>query len=263
MSQFATTSEFLGPALECRRQVPCTYTYTYTCTCTCTCTLHISTRTTARQTSCAKASRARRNGQWERDFGRIVGPARGTAALELCASALGFGSGKDVLDHDARDIRKTEVAAIEAVGQALVVEAEQVQDRRVQVVDADAIDHRLVAELVGLAVVHAALRPAAGEPVGEGVRIVVAAGAALLHQRQAAEFAAPDHERLVEQAAGVKIGQEGGDRLVGLAGELRVVRHDVLMPVPAPLVLHSAGVDLHEAHAALDHAAGDQALLRE
>ena len=35
---------------------------------------------------------------------------------------------------------------------SLVVDAEQVQDRRVQVVDADAIDRRLVADLVGLAV---------------------------------------------------------------------------------------------------------------
>src|SRR5262245_47985297 len=111
MSQFATTSEFLGPALEYGRVVSCTCTLHRTMNST----LHISTHLTAPQTSCAKASRARRNDQWELDFGRIVGSARGAAALVLCASTLGFGSGEDVLDHDARDIRKTEVAAIEAV----------------------------------------------------------------------------------------------------------------------------------------------------
>ena len=61
----------------------------------------------------------------------------------------------------------------------------------------------------------------------------------------------------------LEVGQEGGDGLVGLAGELAVVAGDVDVAVPAPLVLHAAAVDLHEAHAALDHAAGHEALLGE
>ena len=39
-----------------------------------------------------------------------------------------------------------------------------------------------------------------------------------------------------------------------------MVLDDVLVAVPAPLVLHAAAVDLHEAHAALDQPPGDQAL---
>ena len=58
-----------------------------------------------------------------------------------------------------------------------MVDAEQVQDRGVQVVDADAVDGGLVADLVGGAVMDAALDAAAGQPGGEGVRVVVAAGA--------------------------------------------------------------------------------------
>ncbi len=60
-----------------------------------------------------------------------------------------------------------------------------------------------------------------------------------------------------------EVGQKCRDRLVRLGGEARVIGRDVLMAVPAPLVLHAAGIDLHAAHAALDHAAGNQALLRE
>ena len=67
----------------------------------------------------------------------------------------------------------------------------------------------------------------------------------------------------VEQAALLEVGEQAGDRRVGLAGELAVVVLDVGVAVPAPLVLHAAGVDLHEAHAALDQPAGDQALLGE
>ena len=45
------------------------------------------------------------------------------------------GSGQDVVHHPAVDVGQAEVAAGVAVGQPLVVEAEQVQDRGVQVVD--------------------------------------------------------------------------------------------------------------------------------
>ena len=49
------------------------------------------------------------------------------------------------------DVGQPEVAALEAEGQLGVVEAEQVQDRRLQVVDVDAVLDRREAELVGLA----------------------------------------------------------------------------------------------------------------
>src|SRR5205814_1829368 len=127
--------------------------------------------------------------------------------------------------------------------------------------DADAVLDGFEADLVGRAVVDPALHAAAGQPAGEGVRVVVAAGlAALLRDRQPAELAAADHQRRVEQPGPPQVGDESGDRLVGFAGELAVVALDVLVPVPAPLVLHAAGVDLHEPHAPLDQPPGDERL---
>ena len=81
-----------------------------------------------------------------------------------------------------------------------------------------------------------------------------------LGDRQAAEFAAPDHQGLVEQPALVEVGEQAGDGLVGLAGELLVVALDIDVAVPGELILHAAGVDLDEADAPLDQAAGGQAL---
>ena len=96
-----------------------------------------------------------------------------------------------------------------------------------------AFDGRLVADLVGLAVVDAALHAAAGQPGGEAVRVVVAARlVAGLGDRQPAELAPPDHQRLVEQPALLQVGQQAGDRPVGLAGELAVVPLDVDVAVP-------------------------------
>ena len=50
------------------------------------------------------------------------------------------------------NIGQAEIAAGVAVGESLVVEAEQVQDRGVQVVDVDLVLDRVEAEFVGGAV---------------------------------------------------------------------------------------------------------------
>ena len=53
------------------------------------------------------------------------------------------------------------------------------------------------AEFVAFADGDAGLDAAAGQPHGEGVGVMVAAIAAALHHRRAAEFAAPDDQRVV------------------------------------------------------------------
>ena len=121
-------------------------------------------------------------------------------------------------------VGQAEVAAGVAVGELFVVEAQQVQDRGVQVVDVDLVFDGGEAEFVGGAVDVAALDAAAGQPHGEAVVVVVAAvEARQLGDRRAAELAAPDHQRAVEQAALLEVGEEGGDGLVPLAGQLAMV----------------------------------------
>ena len=84
-------------------------------------------------------------------------------------------SGDQFVDDVAVHVGQAEVAAGVAVGELLVVEAQQVQDRGVQVVDVDRVLDGLEAELVGRAVDVAALDAAAGQPHGEAVVVVVAA----------------------------------------------------------------------------------------
>ena len=48
-----------------------------------------------------------------------------------------------------------EIAAVVSVGQPLVIEAQEMEHRCVQIVDAHFIDDRLVADFVGLTVVKA------------------------------------------------------------------------------------------------------------
>ena len=79
------------------------------------------------------------------------------------------------MQNFAIDIGQANIAAAEAEGQSLVIEPEQVEDRRMQVMDLDLILHNFIAVLIGGAVDGAAFDAAAGQPATESIRIVVAA----------------------------------------------------------------------------------------
>ena len=143
-----------------------------------------------------------------------------------------------------------------AVGQALVVEAREVQHRRVPVVDVHHAVDGGVADFIRAAVAQAALHAAAGHPHREALGVVVAA-VAVLRVRRAAELAAPEDERVVEHPALLEVGKQCRDRLVDLAALLRELLAQVAVRVPA------AVAHLDEAHALLGEAPRQQALARE
>ncbi len=122
-------------------------------------------------------------------------------------------------------VGQPEVAALELERELRVVDAQAVQDRGVQVVDVDRVFRDVVAEVVGLAVGDAGLDAAAGQPDREAARMMVAAvvvGRQLaLAVDRAAELAAPDDERVVQQAALLEVLDEGRAGLVGVAGTAR------------------------------------------
>src|SRR5262249_29763790 len=83
-------------------------------------------------------------------------------------------------------------------GRLLLIEAEEMQQRGVEIVVIDDVLDRFVAELVGRAMDIAALDSAAGEPDRKAVGVMVAANVLLvLHDRKAAHLAAPMNERAV------------------------------------------------------------------
>src|SRR4029077_8389886 len=87
------------------------------------------------------------------------------------------------------------------------------------------------------------------------------AAAGLVHGR-ASELAAPDHHGRIEQATLFEIGDERGGSAVGVAAEARQLVHNVLV-VASAVGVPAAVIELHEAHAALDQAPGEQAVVGE
>ena len=119
----------------------------------------------------------------------------------------------------------------------------------------------VVAEVVGRAVDQTRLDAAAGHPHREAARMVIAAvvgrGQLALRIAGAAELAAPDHQRVVEQAALLQIGDQRGARLIGLAALPLMPRRQVVVLIPALVI------ELDELHAALGQPARQQAVRRE
>src|SRR5690242_20638091 len=94
-------------------------------------------------------------------------------------------------------------------GQPGVIDAQAVQQRGVEIVNVDTVADDVIAIIVRLAMAHARLRSPAGNPQAEATPVMVAAiivlGQRPLAVHGAAELASPNHQRLVEQAALLKI----------------------------------------------------------
>src|SRR3989449_11605426 len=105
-------------------------------------------------------------------------------------------SDQDLVDHLAGNVGKPEMAALELVGQPLVVDAEAIEDCGLQVVDVHGVLDDVVAVIVGLTVIDAGLHSATRHPHAEAARMMVPA---VVRRREralaingAAELAAPE-----------------------------------------------------------------------
>src|SRR5207244_10009203 len=120
-----------------------------------------------------------------------------------------------------------------------MVDAQAMEDRRVQVMNVHRVAGNVVAEIVRLAVSQSGLDPAAGEPDREAARMMVAAiilgRERTLAINSPAKLAAPDDESVIEQTPLFEIPDERGARLVGVTALADDLRRQLSMLVPAAM----------------------------
>src|SRR5437588_11717127 len=78
---------------------------------------------------------------------------------------------KELLHDVACHVGEPKVAALEAIGQSCVVEAEEAEDRGVEVVDVNGVFGHVPADFVGLANDLSAFDSTTGQPCAESVRV--------------------------------------------------------------------------------------------
>src|SRR5579872_6590372 len=143
-----------------------------------------------------------------------------------------------------------------------MIDAEQVQKRRLQVMNMYRLFDDSPSNLVGFADHLAPFDATAGAPQAESKGMMIAPADRLetgtvFAQRRAAEFRGPHDQRRVEQAALFEIVQHGGDRLIG---------HQAVVPelfVEIAVVIPGGVNDVDEAHAALDQPPSQEAVSRK
>ncbi len=130
------------------------------------------------------------------------------------------------------NVGQSEIAAGVAVGEPLMIEAQEVQHRGLNVVHVDAVLDDIETQVIRRPVRQPGLDPSAGKPHRVRLRMVVASQAASqgrvrFDHRRAAEFASPDHQRFVQEAALLEIGDQRRRALIGLFAVVGVVSHDI------------------------------------
>src|SRR5262245_11842115 len=98
-----------------------------------------------------------------------------------------------------------------------MIQAKQVQNGRVQVVEMHLVLHRIVAVIVRRTMRDAGLDAATGKPHGEAVGVMIAAIGSL-RDGSAAKLSTPPDQRVFEQTSMFQVAQQSRDRLVYLTG---------------------------------------------
>ena len=142
------------------------------------------------------------------------------------------------------------------VRQLLVVEAQGIKQRRMQVRYGNDILHRSVAYLIRLSVDVAALEASPRDPERKAVAIVVSAVRAL-RDGQAAELPRPEDDRGIEEPASLQVHDQRGAGLV--APRAKPLQGLGVLGVGVPRL--RAQENLNKAHALLDEAPRHQAAL--
>ncbi len=131
----------------------------------------------------------------------------------------------------------------------LVIDAEQAEDSGVEIADVDRVFHDVIAKVVGHAVGDSGFGAASGHPDRKATRMMVAAivvfGKAALAVNSAAEFAAPEYERVVEELGGA----------IRRGTKFWQVADGVGVDIPTALI------DLRESNTTFGHTAREQTIV--
>ena len=94
------------------------------------------------------------------------------------------------------DIGQASLKAVVVVSEPFMVEAEEVQDGGVEIVNSGDVFFGLPSEDIGSTMSMAFSNPSPGKPSGEAFGVVVSPAGSFLESRHTAKFSAPHHKSI-------------------------------------------------------------------
>ena len=161
-------------------------------------------------------------------------------------------------------VGQAEVATGVAKCELLVIKAQAMQHRGVQVMHTHWVFDGFEADVVGCSIGRAAFDAATCQPDTESPVIVISTGlwftiAGQFHRRSSSKFTAPQNQCVLEHSSLFQIGHEGRDRLINFASEFAMSLLKSGMIVPR---LTGTVPQLNVTDAAFQQSASDQRLPR-
>src|SRR5258708_2606304 len=146
-------------------------------------------------------------------------------------------SSQKFVDHFTLDVGEPKIAALKFVSQLCMIEAKQFQNRGMQIVDMHPVFDNVKSNIVGASESDSRFDSAAGHPDGKSLGMMIASEFATgfligFDHGGAAEFAAPDDERVFEQSALLQILDQRGAGPVSEAALFLHSTGDVAVMIP-------------------------------
>ena len=169
-----------------------------------------------------------------------------------------LGLGECLFDEFSVNVGKSELAALEAVGEAFVVDAEEMKDRCVEVVNVDGIFKDVVAIVVGFSNGDSFFYSCSSHPHAEALGMmitsVIFASQFSLTVGGSPKLSTPDEESIFQHTALLEISEESGGWMIGVAALTFEGFGETTVMVP-PLV-----EKLNEAHVTLGETTSEKAI---
>ena len=165
-------------------------------------------------------------------------------------------SRNDIGNKFAMNIGQAEITSRMVVGESLMVEAHQMKNGGMPVMNMNTTIHRLGPVFIGRSMFDSTLDPATGHPHREPLGVVIPP-IVVLSIRRTTEFSAAQNEGVFKHATLFEIGEQAGDRSVDLRATVDHRLSKVSVVIPA------ARRDLDETDAGLRKLSRHEALPAE
>ena len=112
------------------------------------------------------------------------------------------------------DIGETPFYPIMVKAETLVIDTEEIKNRRVEIVHCHLVFHGLIPKLVGRSVTEGRFHACAGHPRSKAPRIMITATGSLLESWHSAELRAEHHQGMLQEPTFLQVLEERGSGLV-------------------------------------------------
>lgn len=162
--------------------------------------------------------------------------------------------GQDSRQNVSMNVGQAIVATLYPKRESSVVESQQMQQRRIQVVHMHRVLCHVETEFVGRSIGNARFDTSTREPQTETAVVMVSAVIAPLHHRCPSELSTPNDQRILQQPSLLQIFDQCGTRLIRIECILLHPRGQSTMLVPGLMK------ELNESYPTFDESSGNQTI---